>query len=71
MGRLQWIAPASLSEVARDRIISFLLMSSTSWEGGEGRPSLCSSFPLFPRHLMAAAAAASLRVTYLYCIRGK
>lgn len=64
MGRLQCIALASPSEVARGRIISFLLMSSTSWEGGEAITLL-----LFPPLLLAATTAASLRVTYVYCIR--
>lgn len=64
MGRLQCIALASPSEVAWGRIISFLLMSSTSWRGGEAITLL-----LFPPLLLAATTAASLRVTYVYCIR--
>lgn len=43
-GRLQWIALASPSEVAWGRIISFLLMSSTSWEGEESITLLLFSF---------------------------
>lgn len=74
-GRLQWIALASPSEVAGGRIISFLLMSSTSWEGGESITPLCSSFlffpPIFPLVLLAATVAASLRGTYMYYISDK
>lgn len=66
MGRLQRIALAGPSEVAWGRIISFLLMSSTSGEGGEAITLL-----LFSLRLLAATAAASLRVTYVYCIRGE
>lgn len=63
--RLQWIALASPSEVAWDRIISFLLMSSTSGEGGESITPLLF-FSLSP--LSFATAAASQNGTYVYCI---
>lgn len=65
---LQWLALASSREEARGRIISFLLMSSTSWEEGGGAITLLlfSSFPPCP--LMAVAAATGLTVTY--CIIG-
>lgn len=72
-GRLQWIALASPSEVAGGRIISFLLMSSTSWEGGESITPLLFSFfpPIFPLLLLAATVATSLRGIYVYYISDK
>lgn len=63
---LQWLSLASPREEAGGRIISFLLMSSTSWGGGGITLLLFSS--LSPRPLMAVAAATGLTVTY--CIRG-
>lgn len=68
-GRLQWIALASPSEVARGRIISFLLMSSTSWEGGESITLLLFSSLSLLLLAATAAAAARLKGTYVYCIR--
>lgn len=63
-GRLQWIAPASPFEVAGGRIISFLLMSSTSWEGGESITLL----PLFPSPPSLRTLGRS-RCLGTYCIR--